>query len=336
MLTRRHAIGLAIAAAVVNGCKSTGLYSGPRRVERPYRVIAEGLRFPEGPIATSESIVYVSEIAKGCITRIGPDGRKDAVACVGGAPNGLAFGPDGWIYNCNGGGFAWREADGLLLPAGPAESNVGGWIERIKPETGEREIIYEAANGRRLRAPNDIVFDNHGGFWFTDTGVSTQKLKVQGGLYYARNDGSAVNEVVYPLDRPNGVGLSPDGKTVYVALTTVRDLLAFSVTSPGVIEGGPSQPGKVLASFKAHGMIDSLAMEANGNICVTPCVDDPGIAVVSPQGHVLEHIPLPDIATTNLTFGGKNQSKAYVTQSSTGKMLEIDWPRAGLKLPYSI
>ncbi len=307
------------------------------RVERAYRVLAEGLRFPEGPIATRDGTVFVSEIARKCVTRIEPSGRKEIIANFKGGPNGLAFGPDGWIYVCNGGGFNWREVDGLLLPAGPAETNNGGWIERINPRTGEQQVLIEAVNGRRLRSPNDIVFDGHGGFWFTDTGVSPQGGGVQGGIYYATLDGSVLREAVYPLDRPNGIGLAPDGKALYVALTAVCDLLAYEVASPGVLatQGDSPRPGKVLAGFKAHGMIDSMAVEAGGNICATLCVKDPGLAVVAPDGTVLEHVPLPDAATTNLTFGGGRNSTAYVTQSSTGKVLALDWPRPGVELPFT-
>jgi gluconolactonase len=339
VMDRRRMLALSGALVAVAGhpLRAAAQAEKPARMERPYRVLADGLRFPEGPIATRDGTVFVSEIARKCVTRIEPDGRKEIVASFKGGPNGLAFGPDGWIYVCNGGGFNWREVDGLLLPAGPAETNTGGWIERINPRTGEQQVIIEAVSGRRLRSPNDLVFDNSGGFWFTDTGVSPKGGGVQGGIYYARLDGSLQREAVFPLDRPNGIGLAPDGKALYVALTAVCDLLAYEVVGPGALatEGDAPRPGKVLAGFKQHGMIDSMAVEAGGNICATLCVKDPGLAVVAPDGTVLEHVPLPDAATTNLTFGGPRNSTAYVTQSSTGKLLAVEWPRPGIELPFT-
>ena len=71
--------------------------------------IASGLAFPEGPVMLPDGAMLVVEIAKGCVTRIDPGGRKTIVAKPGGGPNGAAFGPDGHLYICNSGGFAWRQ-----------------------------------------------------------------------------------------------------------------------------------------------------------------------------------------------------------------------------------
>ena len=84
------------------------------------RIIAEGLRFPEGPVAMPDGSVILTEIAAGRITRISPDGAKTTVATPGGGPNGLAIGPDGKLYCCNTGGFDWAETGGCLTPHGIA------------------------------------------------------------------------------------------------------------------------------------------------------------------------------------------------------------------------
>ena len=114
--------------------------------------------------------VLVVEIAAGQITRIGPDGRKTVVARPGGGPNGAAFGPDGHLYVCNNGGFAWKEVDGGLRPAGQPADYSGGRIERVNIETGKVEVLYTHCGGNPLKGPNDIVFDAGGGFYFTDHG----------------------------------------------------------------------------------------------------------------------------------------------------------------------
>ena len=100
-------------------------------------------------------------------------------------------------------------------------------------ETGKVEVIYDSCDGHPLKGPNDLVFDVHGGFYFTDLGKWRRRDLDWGGLYYARADGSLIREVVYPLTMPNGVGLSPDGTDVYVAETETGRLWAFDIVKPG-------------------------------------------------------------------------------------------------------
>ena len=81
-----------------------------------FKEVTSGLRFPEGPVVMADGSVIVVEIQSGDITRVLPDGKKQRVAHVGGGPNGAAIGPDGALYICNNGGFAWAEVQGVLLP----------------------------------------------------------------------------------------------------------------------------------------------------------------------------------------------------------------------------
>ena len=134
-------------------------------------IVTDGLRFPEGPVAMPDGSVILTEIEAGRITRVEADGTKSTVATPGGGPNGLAIGPDGMLYCCNNGGFNWGERDGYLTPHGIAANYSGGRIERIDIATGAVEILYKSGDfGCVLRGPNDIVFDDAGGFWFTDHG----------------------------------------------------------------------------------------------------------------------------------------------------------------------
>src|SRR5580765_4576462 len=201
--------------------------------------IATGLAFPEGPVMLPDGSIAVVEIAKGLITQIGPGGRKSTIASPGGGPNGLAFGPGGYLYLCNNGGFAWKEEDGLLMPAGQPDDYSGGRIERVDINTGKVEVLYTHCDGLRLIGPNDLVFDRHGGFYFTDHGKRRPRDVDFGGLYYAKADGSFITELVYPMIMPNGVGLSPDETTVYVAETRTGHLWGFDITAPGQVRRQP-------------------------------------------------------------------------------------------------
>ena len=299
------------------------------------REIASGLLFPEGPVALADGSVLVVEIKRGTLTRVSPDGRASVVATTGGGPNGAAIGPDGKVYVCNNGGFEWHELGPLLLPGNQPEDYVGGSIQRVDLATGAVETLYRACGANPLRGPNDLVFDPTGGFWFTDHGKTRPRDRDRGGLYYARPDGKTLREVVYPLDAPNGVGLSPDGRRVYVAETHTGRVFYWDLSAPGEIapHASPNQ-GHLLAGLPGMQLLDSLAVDAEGNVCVATLVNG-GITIISPDGSKLEHVPMPDPLTTNLCFGGKDLRTAYVTLSATGKLVSTPWPRAGLRLAFS-
>ena len=293
--------------------------------------IAADLGFPEGPIYMADGSLIIVEIAAGCISRITPDGRKHIVSKPGGGPNGAAFGPDGHLYICNSGGFAWERRNGLLYPVRQADDYSGGRIERVNIDTGKVEVIYDSSDGRPLKGPNDLVFDANGGFYFTDHGKRRLREVDCGGLFYARADGSLIREVVYPLNTPNGVGLSPEGTEVYVAETDTGHLWAFDIVEPGVVQHVEPLGGRYLNGPLGFTCYDSLAVEANGNICVASLVYG-GITVVAPDGRFVEFVSLPDPLCTNLCFGGPDLRTAYVTLSGTGRLVSLSWPRQGLVL----
>ena len=299
------------------------------------RELARGLRFPEGPVWMPDGSILLVEIARGTLTRVDPsDGSVDVVAECGGGPNGAALGPDGKIYVCNNGGFQWSEVNGLLLPGNQPDDYIGGRIQRIDPATGEVEDLYTEVDGNPLRGPNDLVFDGSGGFWFTDHGKNRPRDRDRGGVYYARADGSSVTEVLHPLDAPNGIGLSPDGRWLYVAETHQGRLYRWALEGPGRIAGyfGPHHRGELLADPEGGPLFDSLAVDAEGNVCVATIVNG-GITIVSPEG-ASRHVAFDDPLTTNICFGGDDLRTAFVTLSGTGRLVSAPWETPGLALAY--
>ncbi len=301
-------------------------------------IVADGLRFPEGPVAMADGSVILTEIASGQITRVHPDGRKDVIAQTGGGPNGLALGPDGKLYCCNNGGFEYLESNGYLAPHGIAKEYSGGRIERIDIATGKVEVLYRSGDfGCVLRGPNDIVFDAHGGFWFTDHGKVDYAKRCHDivGIFYAKADGSHLEEVIFPSYNPNGVGLSPDGTKLYAAETYTCRLTQFNVIAPGKVDdaAGPGGPGIPVYRPAGYKFFDSLAMEANGNICVAT-IGECGISVISPEGDLVEFVSTDDIFTTNICFGGPDMMDAWITLSGSGRLAKMRWKRPGLKLQY--
>ncbi|REJ74873.1 MAG: SMP-30/gluconolactonase/LRE family protein [Acidobacteria bacterium] len=300
-----------------------------------FELVAEGLEFPEGPIACPDGSVVLVEIAAGRLTRVLADGSKEVVAELGGGPNGAAFGPDGRIYVCNNGGFEWRRVDGRLYPGHQAVDYVTGSIRAVDPATGEVELLYTECELNPLRGPNDIVFDAAGGFWFTDHGKTRTRERDRTGLFYALPDGSSIREMAFPLNAPNGVGLSPEGDRVYVAETETGRVFYWNLVGPGEIDPHPRSPhgGHFLCGLPGLQMFDSLAVEQSGNVCVATLIRG-GVTVISPQGEVLEQPRTDDPLTTNLCFGGEDLRTAYVTLSSTGRLVKARWPRPGLGLHF--
>lgn len=301
-----------------------------------FEILAEGLAFPEGPVMMDDGSIILVEIARGQITRVKRDGTTKVIATPGGGPNGMAIGPDGALYVCNNGGFKWADIDGMMFPGNAAADYTTGRIERVDIATGKVERIYDSFDGHRLSGPNDIVFDAHGGFWFTDLGKHFDNHTDHGGLYYGTPDGKTLKRVVHGPDF-NGVGLSPDGKTVYAAVCSRCYILAFEITAPGEIAPSPlsAVPGRLVADFPGRTYLDSLAMLASGKIAQATLVDRPGIGVANPEtGEVVYH-PFPDFLTTNIAFGGADMRDAAVTLSTSGKLALARWDEPGLRLNYN-
>ena len=299
------------------------------------QLVTEGLKFPEGPIAMNDGSVILTEIEGQVLTRVTADGGKTTVARTGGGPNGAAIGPDGAIYvTNNGGSFEWLKQNGLTIPGPTPPSHTGGYIQRVDIATGKVETLYDRCDGKPFNGPNDLVFDKDGGFWFTDHGCSTPDGRKNGALYYAKADGSHIVRARDHLISPNGVGLSPDETVVYMADTQLGRLWAFDLTGPGSL---PPQegfaPGRVVHNLPGYQLLDSLAVEAGGKVCVATIING-GVTAFDPNGET-EHFAFPDLITTNICFGGADMMDAWVTCSSTGKLFKCRWPRPGLKLNFN-
>ena len=302
------------------------------------RIIASGLCFPEGPVVEADGSILVVEIERETVSRVRRDGTVEVVATTGGGPNGLAVGPDGALYVCNNGGFLFQKVAGLnRTRAGLQENYTSGRIERLDPRTGKLDLLYDRCGDHMLRGPNDIVFDDKGGFYFTDFGKTRARERDHGGLYYALADGSSIVEVAYPLVSPNGVGLSPDNQVVYVSETETARLWAFDLVEPGKAKRYPfpsPNGGRLVCGLPGYQRFDSMAVDAAGNICVATLITG-CITVVSPDGTVLRQVPTEDPITTNICFGGPDMKTAYITLSGTGRLLEMPWPEPGLRLSYN-
>lgn len=299
-----------------------------------FQVFTENLLFPEGPVVLPDGSVLVVEINGKTLKHVAPDGQHRVLAELEGGPNGAAIGPDGCCYICNSGGWIHQRHEGLLHVARQSETH--GWIEKVDLETGEVTRLYTECEGRPLSAPNDLVFDRHGGFYFTDHGTATAYHRTASAVFYALADGSEIREVARPLLSANGIGLSADGATLFVAETQPRRMLRFALQSPGVIDPAPfpsRHGGELVAGLPDNYALDSLAIDSADHICVGS-IGSGGVWDISPCGLERSCYALPDPYVTNICFGGKDQRTAYLTLSGAGRIVTMEWPRPGLPLPY--
>jgi gluconolactonase len=325
-----------------------------------FREVANNLSFPEGPVYRPDGSLLVVEIEAGCLSRIATDGTRSVVAKTGGGPNGAAIGPDGAVYVCNDGGFNFVKIGGINVAMGQPPDYSGGRIERVAVD-GTVTVLYKSfpltlATGtvvqQPLCSPDDLVFDRSGNFWFTDWGKARERDRDVTGVYYAKPDGSSIEEKIYPLQSPNGIGLSPKEDRLYVAESFTRRILYWELDAdnPGVIKKNPkTMDGSYLLTAKIpyQACLDSMAIDGEGNVYVAsflPHGNDPesrgGVTVVSPVGEILEWIEIdigePDPFPSNVCFGGPGRTTMYVTMSGTGRVIACETRIPGKKPAFGM
>ncbi len=298
------------------------------------RVLVSGLGFPEGPIAMPDGSMLLVEMSTARLSRVSPAGDVTVIAQLGGTPNGAAIGPDGQCYVCNNGGFSWRTDDGFTRPTGPAADYAGGSIQRVNLSSGAVETLFTHCGEIPLYGPNDIVFDDQGGFWFTDFGKTHEDRIMRGAVYYARTDGDFIFRAAHPILTPNGIGIAPDGQTLYVSETETSRLWRYPIEGPGKLGHAPwpsPNGGNLVHGLPGFQRFDSLALEESGNICVATLVRG-GISVFAPDGQLLEFHEAPEGYCTNICFGGPDMRTAFITLSGYGQLFAAEWARPGLRL----
>jgi gluconolactonase len=273
------------------------------------------------------SVLFV-QIQSKQISRLTPDGKVSLVKQLEGGPNGLAIGPDQALYIANDGGrFSFTERGGYDYPGAAPPEHTGGSIQRLDLESGELRTLYDSCDGKRLVAPDDLVFDHMGGMWISDFG----KKPPDGGIYYATYDGKKIVCVKAGMNSPNGIGLSPDGNQLHVSERT--QLWTFDVRTPGVLSAPPtSYPNAEHASLREHSYADSLKVQADGKVCVCTLFAG-GISIIDAAG-VTEFLQFNDPFVTNLAFGAADMRDCWLTLSGKGRIAKVRWPYAGLKPAY--
>ena len=268
--------------------------------------IATGLQFPEGPVALADGNVLLVEIAGARSAKIGADGAVDVVAELGGGPERRRPRPRRGMYICNNGGcFSWDDVMGLTVP-GPVPPTLDGRLDpagRPRDRRGDHalhRVVERPAAGARTTSCSTAT----AGSGSPTTACATTAPATAPASTTRWPTGRSCSEVIFPLDAPNGIGLSPDGS----GSTWPRPTPAGSSGGPSTArarcaDNPVGHGGHLLAGLPGIQLFDSLAVDGEGWVCVGTLVNG-GITAISPDGATIEHIPLPDPLVTNICFGG--------------------------------
>jgi len=244
---------------------------------------------------------------------------------------------DGSLAVCQNGGSRWGTRpwpyDGpgsvsLFTPIGPAEEPLTPQVQRIARDRTITTLCTTDESGNPLKRPSDIAADSTGGFYMTDFGATRGRTRELAGVLYGTPDG-VLREIVYPVELPNGIALSPDESRLYVTETRTRRVWAFTLDGPGVVTEWHSLATIPSGGPINFGGVDGCCVDANGNVVVAT-LGTGGVTVVSPAGEILGQIPMDDPMTTNAAFGGADGRTLFVTLGSSGRLMAIDdWPHEG-------
>jgi gluconolactonase len=273
-------------------------------------VYSEGHEILEGPATDAHGNLYVSDMRKAEIIRVDASGKSETFWKTGDGPNGLMVHPNGEIYACLN-----KPADGKSR------------VVAINPKTKAVRTVAAGYNGKPFNKCNDLVIDRSGGVYFTDFYFNAKRPLHQpsAGVYYAGADGT-VTQIWAVNDRPNGITLSPDEKTLYLITSADRNLYAFPVLAPGRVGERRVHCQVQVPEGTTRGFGDGMSIDVSGNVYAAVQASQ-AIQVISPEGEILKLIGLPG-SPLNCCFGGADNKTLFVTING-GKVVSVKLPVAG-------
>lgn len=254
----------------------------------PIKKVQGNFQFTEGPAADMEGNLYFSDVAGNKIYKMDKNGEISFFLDPSGHANGLMFEGKDKLIVC--------QMDGQLISINPGTKNI--------------TVLTNKYNGTRYNAPNDLVIDKTGGIYFTDPLFrAPQPLPQEKEAVYYRSADGKVTRLLDNLKAPNGIILSPDEKTLYVAPTMQKDMKAYEILSPGKLGEGRVFCELSQMEGKDNSGGDGVTIDKKGNLYIT---SDLGIQVFNTEGKLLGIIKFPE-QPANVTFGGTEMKTLYVT-----------------------
>src|SRR5581483_387885 len=285
------------------------LAAGLAAAAQPEVEVATIVAFTEGPTADRSGNVYFTETTFNRIMKLARDGTLTVLRENSNAANGLLLDSQQRLIVCEG---------------GDKKKSGRGRVTRIDLKTGRLEILADSFEGKPLNQPNDVTMDSRGRIYFTDFPGPNPVA-----VYRIDTDGKLSRILAAPqIEKPNGLMISPDDRTFYLveangAQGGARMIRAYDLKADGTVANM-----RVFHDFSPGRSADGLCIDTAGNLYAaaglhrrrgtsetldTKC----GIHVFSPQGKLLQFIPIPEDTLTNCAFGGPDMKPLYVTAGKT-------------------
>ncbi|CAD71870.1 MAG TPA: SMP-30/gluconolactonase/LRE family protein [Rhodopirellula baltica] len=275
----------------------------------PVQQVHTGFQFTEGPAAMDDGTLYFTDIPNTAIHRLSADGKLSLLTNQSNHSNGLWPLSNTKLLAC--------EMDGAVV------------MHDLSGDSAKRIVLADSYNGKRFNACNDLVVDNHGGLYFTDPQYRAPEPwpQTERCVYYIANfeTDPKVTRLTGDIEAPNGIGLSPNGKTLYVIPSMQAEMLAYDVLAPGKIG-----PQRVLCKVQqVEGETsrggDGMAIDVDGNLYITTHL---GIQIFSSEGEARGIVAFPEIPA-NVTFGGPEFKTMYATARKS--LYSVEMPIAGFR-----
>lgn len=273
--------------------------------------IATSVAFTEGPAVDREGNVYFSEMVSLRIMKLSAKGELSTFRERSNNANGLLIDPQGRLVACEG-----------------AESTRTGVPVKFKPQvtrtdlrTGKVEVLADQYQGKPFVAPNDVTIDGKGRLYFTDP--------TAGAVYRFDGPGKLARILSTPdIQRPNGIQISPDDKTLYLIEANNAQGGARMIRAYDLKEDGTAGNMRVHYNFYPGRSADGMSIDTQGNLYASAGMNQlrgtaetldtkTGVYVISPQGKLLKFIPIGEDFITNNAFGGPDMKTLYVTAGKT-------------------
>jgi gluconolactonase len=262
-----------------------------------------GFAFTEGPAWDPRGVLYFTDIPNTTIHQLAADGTLSAFTTDSKTANGIVIASDGRMLVCQ----------------------MEGQVVAYDKSSADSTVVAGQFAGKRFNAPNDLVVDQVGGIYFTDPffRAPTPLPQTVQAVYYVTPDG-AVSRVTGDLAAPNGIGLSPDRKSLYVIPSRQAEMLVYDVAAPGKLSGGRVLCRLKQPSGKTGTGGDGMAVDVQGNLYITSNL---GVQIFSPEGTYRGLVSFPE-QPANVTFGGPERKTMYVTARTS--LYRVAMPIAGL------
>lgn len=303
-----------------SGCFSAGLVPlawlglAAGTVELPGPVAGANLEkiwsegsFTEGPAHGPGGRIWFSDIGNRIMVFDPATNKTSVYREPGGRANGLVFDSRGRLIACEG-----------------ANSGGNRRVTATEPD-GTVHVLADRWQGKRFNSPNDLTIDDRGRVYFTDPRyVGNEPREIDTESVYRIDPDGTVTQIIADVQKPNGIGLSPDGKTLYLADSNPggnQHLLAYPLRPDGTVG-----PKRLLHDFGRGRGTDGLCLDERGNLyCAAGSGREGGIYIFSPEGKQLGFIPVPE-TPTNCTFGGQDRKLLYITAGKSLYRIPMNTP----------